>query len=142
MRYSAGSTASNGDATSEHQRRIDEIQAQARDETTKARPKLFKPARPKPEPSTDPLEHRIAEELDCIRRHLELLGGTLAGDPILLHRHAAQLQSIDQINQILGHLSQVVAAGQKAMAVDQVTLQDLRARLLRRPLRPLSHQDW
>jgi hypothetical protein len=95
---------------------------------------LFKPAPPRPAPSDDPLDHRIAEELETIGRRLEMLGGALAADAVLLHRHAAQLQSIDLIKQMLGHLAQVVATGDKEQAVALITLGELRARLQRRPL--------
>ena len=122
----------------EHQSRVDAMVAAVRAETPSKRPTIFKPAPPRPAPSQDELDHRIAEELDYIRRHLELLGGILANDPILLHRHGQQLQSIDMINQLLGHLGRVIASGDKQLAADQITLQDLRARLLRRPLRPLG----
>ena len=118
----------------EHQRRVDEIQAQLRAANEPVRPTIFKPAPPRPDPSADPLDHRIAEELETIRRHLDLLGGTLVAEPILLHRHGVQLQAIDRINQLLGHLARVIAAKQKDMAVDQVTLEDLRGRLKRKPL--------
>jgi hypothetical protein len=118
----------------EHQRRVDELQARVRAEGDTVRQKLFKLPRPRPDSSTDPLDHRIAEEIEGIRRHLDLLGGTLVGDPAVLHRHGTQLQSIDRLNQVLGHLARIIAAEQKDLAVDQVTLQDLRSRLLRQQL--------
>ena len=91
---------------SDHQRRIDEIQAAIRAETAPSPTRnLFKPAPKRSPPSTDPLDHHLSEELECIRRHLEQLGGVLAGNPLLVQRHATQLQSIDLINQVLGHIS-------------------------------------
>jgi hypothetical protein len=117
-----------------HQREVDAIQAAIRAEGAAARPPLFKPAPPKPAPSGDPLDHRIAEELEAIGRRLELLGGTLANDPILVHRHVVQLQSIDLITQMLGHLAQVIATGEKEKAVALITLTELKARLQRKPL--------
>jgi hypothetical protein len=95
---------------------------------------LFKPAPPRPAPSKNLLDHRVAEELEAIARRLELLGGTLANDPILLHRHAAQLQSVDLIKQMLCHLAQVVATEENEKAVALITLSALKARLERRPL--------
>ncbi|MBV9884410.1 MAG: hypothetical protein JO276_15480 [Sphingomonadaceae bacterium] len=117
-----------------HQRAVDEIQAAIRAEGVAARPPLFKPAPPRPAPSSDPLDHRVAEELEAIGRRLELLGGALAADPILLHRYGVQLQSIDLVRQMLGHLAQVVLAGEKDKAVAAITLTELKARLQRRPL--------
>ena len=133
----APSAAGAGEAN-DHQRHVDALLAQVRTEAPAKRPNLFKPAPPRPDPSSDPLDLRIAEELECIRRHLDLLGGALVGEPLLLHRYAGQLQSIDRINQLLGHLARVVGSKQKEMAVDQVTLQDLRGRLKRRPLATLK----
>ena len=117
-----------------HQRAVDAIQAQIRAESRPRRPPLFKPAPPRPAPSSDVLDHRIAEELAAIGRRLELLGGSLAGDPVVLHRHAAQLQSIDLVQQMLGHLAQVIATQERERAVDLITLSELKARLQRRPL--------
>ena len=123
---------------SEHQRRIDEIQAAIRAETAPAPTRnLFKPAPKRSPPSTDPLDHHLSEELECIRRHLEQLGGVLAGNPLLVQRHATQLQSIDLINQVLGHISGIIASEDRALAVEQVTLRELRSRLQRKPLPPL-----
>lgn len=121
--------------TSEHQRRVDDLQAAIRAVgKAAARPSIFKPAPPLPRPSRDLLDHRIAEELACIGRRLEQLGGVLSGDPILLHRHAAQLQSIDLINQMLGHLARVIATEERDKAVALITLTELKARLQRRSL--------
>lgn len=118
----------------DHQRRVDEIQAAIRAEAKAVRPSLFKPPPERSPPSNDPLDHRLSEELECIRRHLEQLGGVLAGNPLLVNRHSTQLQSIDLVNQVLGHISRIIASENKALAVDQVTLQDLRGRLVRKPL--------
>ena len=123
---------------SDHQRRIDEIQAAIRAETAPSPTRnLFKPAPKRSPPSTDPLDHHLSEELECIRRHLEQLGGVLAGNPLLVQRHATQLQSIDLINQVLGHISGIIASEARALAVEQVTLRELRSRLQRKPLPPL-----
>lgn len=123
---------------SDHQRRIDEIQAAIRAEAAPAPSRtLFKPAPRRSPPSTVPLDHRISEELECIRRHLEQLGGVLAANPLLVQRHATQLQSIDLINQVLGHISGIIASEDRELAVEQVTLRELRSRLQRKPLSPL-----
>ena len=123
-----------------HQAEVDAIQAQLRADLAAGRRSLFKPAPAKADPgrSGARLDRRIAEELDLVVRELEQLGGILAGDPILLHRHCAQLQSIDRIKQVLGHLGRIVGAGDKAVALDQVTLKELRGRLQRQPLRSIT----
>lgn len=123
---------------SEHQQQIDALQAAIRSEEGAARPSLFKPAPPRPAPSTNLIDHRVAEELDYIVRKLEQLGGVLANDPILLHRHSYELQSIDLMKQSLRHLAQIVAAQDKALAAGQVTLTELKSRLQRKALTPIG----
>jgi hypothetical protein len=119
-----------------HQQEADLVQAQIRADLAAGRRSLFKPAAPRPGPSTDVLEGRIAEELDLIVRQLGQVGDILSDDPILLHRHAAQLQSIDLMQQKLRHLGSIVASDDKAMAVDRVTLVNLKTRLTRTSLLP------
>jgi hypothetical protein len=121
-----------------HQQAVDAAQAEIRADLEAGRRSLFKPPVPGPGRSDDLLDQRIAEELELVVRQLEQLGETLVGDPILLHRHAQQLQSLDLIQQVLGHLGRVVAAGDKAMAVDRITLVALKARLRRTALRSIA----
>jgi hypothetical protein len=80
----------------------------------------------------------MAEEMECIVRKLEHLGATLANHPILLRRHSAEPQSIDLMKQSLRRLAQIIAAQDKAFAADLVSLTDLKARLQRKPPRPLG----
>jgi len=123
---------------SEHQQQIDAIQAAIRSDEGAARPSLFKPAPPRPAPSANLIDHRVAEEMEYIVRKLEQLGGILANDPILLHRHSYELQSIDLMKQSLRHLAQIVAAQDKALAAGQVTLTELKSRLQRKALTPIG----
>ncbi|MEO6151664.1 MAG: hypothetical protein ABIP24_00775 [Croceibacterium sp.] len=62
----------------------------------------------------------------------------LSDDPILLSRHAMQLQAIDLMQQELRDLGRVVAAADKLMAVERITHTDLKARLKRKALRPIA----
>jgi hypothetical protein len=122
----------------QHQRQVDAIQTAIRKEGGCARPGLFKPPPARPAPSKHLLDHRIAEEMEFIVRQLEQLGGVLANDPILLRRHAAELQSIDLMKQSLRHLAQVVSAEDKALAAGLVTLTELKGRLQRKALKPIG----
>jgi hypothetical protein len=122
----------------DHQRRVDAIQAAIRAEGALARPGLFKPPPPRPAPSSNQLDHRIAEELEFIVRQLEQLGASLSNVPIQLSRHSAVLQSIDLMKQSLRHLAQVIAAEDKAFAADLVTHTGLKAKLQRKPLKPIG----
>lgn len=116
------------------QQQVDAIQAAIRAEDSKPRLNIFKPAPPRPAPSDSLLDHRIAEELEFIRRRLDQIGGVLAADAALIHRHGVSLQGIDLINQCLNHLATVIATADKAAAVESISLQDLKARLQRKPV--------
>ena len=121
-----------------HQAAVDAAQAAIRADLEAGRRSLFKPPPPGPGRSDDLLDQRIAEELELVIRHLELLGDILVADPILLRRHGQQLQSLDLMQQVLGHLGRVVAARDKALAVERITLTELKARLKRRALRAIA----
>jgi hypothetical protein len=88
--------------------------------------------------ATDPpvdlpaVESRIAEEIAYARRLLDQVGDELTDDPIILQRHGHSLQSFDEACQILDHLGAILRAPDAAAAIDAVTMQELRARLLRK----------
>jgi hypothetical protein len=65
---------------------------------------------------------------------IESLGDQLSGDPVILHKHARSLQSIDLANQILSHLAALITADDPAARVAEIGMTDLRARLTRRGL--------
>ena len=121
-----------------HQQAVDAALAQVRADLEAGRRSLFKPPPPGPGQSDDVIDQRIAEELDLVIRHLEQLGDILVGDPILLRRHALQLQSLDLMQQVLGHLGRVVAARDKALALERITLVELKSRLKRKALRSIT----
>lgn len=117
-----------------HQREVDALQAALRRERQEGKRPLFKPPPPAPARSGDPLDERLAQELEFLRRRIEALGSALVGDPILVARHSAALQDIDLIGQTLGHLARLVAAADKPAAADRITLAELKSRLQRKPL--------
>lgn len=80
------------------------------------------------------LDHRIAEELAHVQRLLENMGDRLTDEPIIVHRHSKTLQDFDLACQILGHLAAILTAENRGAAVDGIGMEDLRARLLRKPL--------
>jgi hypothetical protein len=114
---------------------VDRLQAQIRADLAAGRRSLFKPAPPEPAKTSNVLDKRIAEELELVTRQLDQLGDVLSDDPVFLHRYTAQLQSIDLMQQVLGHLGRIVASEDKPMAVDQTSLTELRSRLTRKALR-------
>lgn len=78
------------------------------------------------------VERRIAEELAYVKRLLDSIGDELVDDPIILQRHGQALQNFDIACQILAHLGTIVGAPDREAAVKAVTMQELRARLLRK----------
>jgi hypothetical protein len=80
------------------------------------------------------LDARMGEELAFVQRLIEALGDELVADPAILHRHSQALQNIDLASQIIGHLSRVMSAPERAAAVREIGMEDLRARLTRRSL--------
>ncbi len=109
------------------QGRVDMIQAAAR--AGRGPEQLRQP--PAEERWIGDLDNRMGEELAFVQRLIESLGDQLVTDPAILHRHAQALQNIDLASQILGHLSRVIAAPERAEAVRAIGMEDLRARLTR-----------
>ena len=83
-------------------------------------------------PSEDLLRIRLGEELDYVRRLLDVTAGQLTRDPILIRRHALELQSLDKIAQILIHVGDVIRSRDPNAAVENIEMSDLKARLKRR----------
>jgi len=109
------------------QSRVDLIQAAAR----AGRPAPPMPAPPSEDRWIGQLDARMAEEIAFVQRLVEALGDELVGDPAIVHRHGQVLQNIDVASQILGYLSRVIAAPDRACAVRDIGMEDLRARLTR-----------
>jgi len=116
------------------QRRVDAFQAEAR-----AAP-IVPPA---PPPASNPalgdearlnLRARLADELAYVRRLLDSMGDELVTEPIVVAHHSRTLQSIDLASQILAHLSKVLVDDDPVGAVERIGMEDLRARLKRKPL--------
>jgi hypothetical protein len=80
------------------------------------------------------LDQRLAEEMAYVKRLLETVGDELTDDPILMQRHSRTLQGFDLACQILGHLGAVMTATDRETAVEAITMGDLKARLLRKPM--------
>jgi hypothetical protein len=116
------------------QRRVDAIQAVTRAEAATGR--QLRAAAPEA-PPPDPLAHldaRLADELSYVQRLLEGLGDELIAEPLVLHRYGRSLQSLDLASQILGHVADIIAADDKSEVVEQIGMEDLRARLKRKAI--------
>jgi len=112
------------------QARVDEIQSALRrgDAPPQEAPP---PTRPVP---VDELDHRIAGEVEMVRRLMETVGDEFSEDPALLMRYAEALQRFDFGCQILAHLAAVLSAPDRAAAVAGITMEELRDRLLQKPV--------
>jgi hypothetical protein len=83
---------------------------------------------------TAELERRVAEEVIHVQRLIDALGEELVEDPVMLQRHMRMLQNLDRASQILEHLGAVLAAPDRLAAAQSIAMQDLRERLLRKPI--------
>lgn len=120
-------------AAEQSQARCDVIQAEFRAEP-KGRRSIRRDPPPLAQalvPTSDRLLLRLAEELDYTRRMLDVMGGELASDGLIVARHMTALQSVDIVGQILGHVASVIRSSDPAGAVDRIGMSDLKARLTR-----------
>jgi PilZ domain len=116
------------------QRRVDAMQAEARADVASG-PALRSAAEPAPAAALCPgLDSRLADELGYVQRLLENLGDELIADLFLVQRHGQSLQSLDLVGQVLGHVAAILRADDKAEILEQIGMEDLRARLKRKPI--------
>lgn len=116
------------------QRRVDAIQAEARADPPALRALRASETPSAPPPAPTDLDNRLAEELGYVQRLLEGLGDELIADLLLIQRHGKSLQSLDLVGQILGHVSAILRADDKAAVVEEIGMEDLRARLKRKAI--------
>jgi hypothetical protein len=121
----------------------DEVQAAFRAEQAQ-RPSIRREPKPRPsirreppplppalQPTDDELMLRLSDELQYVRRLLDIMGDELSADTAVLMRHGTSLQTIDIAGQILGHLSSIVRSSDPPGAVENIGMSELRARLKR-----------
>jgi hypothetical protein len=108
-------------------------QAQAPDGAERPSIRREPPPRPADIPPTDdPMRLRLADELDYVRRMLDVMGEQLSADRPTVIRHGVTLQTLDIAGQILGHVAAVTRASDPDEAVSRIGMSELKARLLRR----------
>jgi hypothetical protein len=83
-------------------------------------------------PTEDQLRLRLAEELEYARRMLTSMGDELSSDALFVGRHLAELQTVDIVGQMLGHIASVVRSSDPPAAVEAIGMSELKARLMRR----------
>ena len=116
------------------QRRVDAIQAEARADAAMGSALRAPAPTPAPPAVLPDLDKRLADELGYVQRLLEGLGDELIADLLLVQRHGKSLQSLDLVGQILGHVSAILRADDKAAVVGEIGMDDLRARLKRKAI--------
>ena len=83
-------------------------------------------------PTEDQLRLRLAEELEYARRMLSSMGDELSSDALVVGRHIAELQTVDIVGQMLGHIASVIRSSDPPAAVEAIGMSELKARLMRR----------
>jgi hypothetical protein len=116
------------------QRRVDAIQAEARADSAMGSALRAPAPIPVPPATLPDLDRRLADEIGYVQRLLEGLGDELIADLLLVQRHGKSLQSLDLVGQILGHVSAILRADDKAAVVEEIGMDDLRARLKRKAI--------
>jgi hypothetical protein len=89
---------------------------------------------PTPRIAARELDRRLGEEIDHAWRVLDAVGDELCEDAVLLQRHGDVLQRFDIACQTISHLAVVVGAPDRMAAIEGVTMQNLRSRLLRKAI--------
>jgi hypothetical protein len=85
-----------------------------------------------PLPTDDVLRQRLADELDYARRMIDVMGDTLSADSAVVMRYTVQLQTVDIVGQMLGHIAAIVRSRDPDEAIDRIGMCELKARLQRR----------
>lgn len=111
--------------------RVDAIQAALR---TGGQPPIVTPRAPPQGPATTIADDRLADELAYVRRLLDGVGDELSDDPVILQRYGRLLQNLDLAGQIIDQLAIILRAVDRGSAADAVTMEELRARLLRKSM--------
>ena len=87
------------------------------------------------------LDEAIAREIAHVQGLFKAISEELIGDPEVVERHARLLQNFDIGDQILGHLTRIVAAPDREEAIRSVGMEELRTRLLRKVNREDGSDD-
>jgi hypothetical protein len=111
--------------------RVDAIQAAPR---TGGQPPIVAPRSSPAGPKSDIADERLADELAYVYRLLDGVSDELADDPVVLQRYMRSLQNLDIAGQIIEQLAAVLRASDRGSAVNALTMEELRARLLRKSM--------
>lgn len=109
------------------QQRIDAIQATLRAGGP------FAAADPLVTPARAAVVDNVADEVAAAARFLRSLSDRLADDMAVIVAHGDVLQQLDPLAQTLDHLARVLTAADPSPVIDAIGMDDLRARLTRKP---------
>lgn len=90
-----------------------------------------------PTPSSKLIDIRLSEEIDLVRRYIEMATNTFSQDDLLRHRHPRLSEDLRVAADLLREVSAVVMAADKESAAEQVVSKEIKARLTRKPIKPL-----
>jgi hypothetical protein len=90
-----------------------------------------------PTPSNKLIDIRLSEEIDLVRRYIEMATNTFGQDDLLRHRHPRLTEDLRIAADLLREVSAVVMAADKDAAAELVVSEEMKARLTRKPIRPL-----
>lgn len=109
--------------------------------TGKSAPKSIPPMPPEdeaalssPSAGNAALEAQIARELRYAQALLDHLSEPLLNDFMLVSQYSRNLQEIDRVRQLLGHLAEILGAVDKSAAIDKIGMFELRCRLQGKPI--------
>ena len=77
--------------------------------------------------------NNVADEVAAAARLIRALSDRLADDMAVIAAHGDALQQLDPLAQTLDHLARVLTAADPGPAIEAIGMDDLRARLVRRP---------
>jgi hypothetical protein len=98
---------------------------------------VFREGAKLPARSEEIVDERLGEELETFHRWIANIAGSLAVDPIIRNRYAFELKNLERVSSEIGQVGSIVAAADKAQAIERLTAPELKARLQRKAIAPM-----
>lgn len=100
------------------------------------RSRIARPSRPPLVPSDNPVDKRLCEEIETLRRYVETSAYLLGQDAGIAYRYRTEIDNLRHVERMLGQIAPLVAAADRIEAADRVADPELKGRLQRKPLVP------
>lgn len=100
------------------------------------RSRIARAARPPLVPSDNPIDERLCEEIETLRRYVETAAYLLGQDAGIRYRYRTEIDNLRHVERMLGQIAPLVAAADRIEAADRVADPELKGRLQRKPLVP------